>query len=132
MSADKKWVRITHSTNIPIREGRAVSVGDREIAIFNLGERFLAVESRCPHQGGPLADGILSGGNVVCPLHAWRVDLQSGCVVKPATGAGCVETFETRLQDGVVQIALPVPMQTPAVPLTSVSDQMCGETPAIP
>jgi nitrite reductase/ring-hydroxylating ferredoxin subunit len=35
-------------------------VGDREIAIFSLGDRFLAVDSRCPHQSGPLCDGIVA------------------------------------------------------------------------
>jgi phenylpropionate dioxygenase-like ring-hydroxylating dioxygenase large terminal subunit len=68
----KRWTRIALSRDIPLREGRAVKVGDREIAIFNLGDRFLAVDNRCPHKGGPLADGIVSGAAVVCPLHAWK------------------------------------------------------------
>ena len=58
--------------DIPLREGRAVKVGGREIAIFNLGDRFLAVENRCPHKGGPLADGIVSGAD--CGLPAARVE----------------------------------------------------------
>ena len=37
------WVRVTQTGDIPLREGRAVRVGDDEIAIFNLGDRFLAV-----------------------------------------------------------------------------------------
>src|SRR5690348_6307114 len=76
----EKWVRITRCENIPLREGRAVRVGNRDIAVFNLGGRFLAVENRCPHQAGPLADGIISGNTVVCPLHAWKVDLECGAV----------------------------------------------------
>src|SRR5262249_35826022 len=60
------WIRITRAENIPLREGRAVKVGDQEVAIFNLGEKFLAVNNRCPHRGGPLADGIVSGNSVVC------------------------------------------------------------------
>ena len=40
----KRWTRIALCDDIPLREGRAVKVGDREIAIFNLGDRFLAVE----------------------------------------------------------------------------------------
>jgi nitrite reductase (NADH) small subunit len=111
-----RWVRITEPSNIPVREGRAVSVGNRELAIFNLGNRFMAVENRCPHQGGPLADGILSGSSVVCPLHAWRVDLQSGCVVKPANASGCVQIFETKVHDGFVMVALPASMPTPLAP----------------
>ena len=55
------WVRVTAVENVPLREGRAVRVGDDEIAIFNLGDRFVAIENACPHRGGPLADGIVSG-----------------------------------------------------------------------
>ena len=66
------WVRVTTVENIPLREGRAVRVGDDEIAIFNLGDRFVACENSCPHRGGPLADGIVSGSSVVCPLHAYK------------------------------------------------------------
>ena len=47
--------RITAAENIPCREGRSVRVNEREIAIFNLGDRFIAVENQCPHRGGPLA-----------------------------------------------------------------------------
>ncbi|PYX92428.1 MAG: nitrite reductase (NAD(P)H) small subunit [Acidobacteria bacterium] len=97
-----KWVRITHCDNIPLREGRSVKVGSREIAIFNLGDRFLAVDNRCPHKGGPLSEGIVSGTTVVCPLHAWKVDLECGAVKKPADVQVCVKTFRTRVEAGTV------------------------------
>ena len=76
--SEPTWVRATECENIPLREGRAIQVGDREIAVFNLGDRFLAVENRCPHRSGPLADGIVSGTNIVCPLHAWKFSLETG------------------------------------------------------
>lgn len=102
MKTGKQWLRITSCENIPLREGRSVKIGDRDIAVFNLGGRFLAVENRCPHNGGPLADGIVSGTTVVCPLHAWKVDLECGEVKKPADAAACVRTFRTRVEEGVV------------------------------
>ena len=105
--ATKKWVRITHTDNIPVRQGRAVTVGDREIAIFNLGDRFVAIDNRCPHQGGPLCDGIISGTTVVCPLHAWKIDLTSGMVRQPADSGRCIETFQTLVEDGVILLGLP-------------------------
>ena len=100
----EKWVRITNSENIPLREGRVVKVSGIEIAIFNLGDRFLAVRNRCPHQGGPLADGIISGTTVVCPLHAWKVELGSGAVVRPTDSGHCVRVFQTRVDGGVVML----------------------------
>ena len=109
---DAQWIRVTTAESIPRREGRAVSLGGRELAIFNLGDRFLAVENRCPHLGGPLADGIVSGCAVVCPLHAWRVRLDSGQVERPG-GAACVRTFATRVEGDVVMVQLPVAADTP-------------------
>lgn len=113
MSGDKQWVRITQTQNIPLREGRSVRVAGREIAIFNLGDRFLAVDGRCPHKGGPLAEGIVTGTTVVCPLHAWKVDLEDGTVKNTASRVPCIETFRTQVEAGVVLIELPVEPATP-------------------
>ena len=107
-----RWIRVTKTDSIPRREGRAVKIGGREVAIFNLGDRFVAVENRCPHQGGPLSDGIVSGCTVVCPLHAWKVRLDTGRVDRPAATHECVRTFGTRVEDGVVMVQLPA-LETP-------------------
>ncbi|OLB17434.1 MAG: hypothetical protein AUH16_10905 [Acidobacteria bacterium 13_2_20CM_57_7] len=81
--SNKQWVRITPVQNIPLREGRSVNISGRDIAIFNLGDRLFAVDGRCPHKGGPLAEGIVTGNTVVCPLHAWKIDLETGSVTTP-------------------------------------------------
>ena len=99
------WIRVTEAENIPLREGRAVRIGDDEIAIFNLGGHFLACDNACPHRGGPLADGIISGNTVVCPLHAYKVCLDTGNVTKPEVCVK-VETYEVRVENGVVMVAL--------------------------
>ncbi len=97
------WTKITRSENIPPREGRPVKIGNLEIAIFNLNGRFLAIENACPHKGGPLCDGIVSGTTVVCPLHGWRFDLDTGMAVR-ASSLSCVTTFPTRVEDGIVLV----------------------------
>lgn len=102
-------VRVDGS-QIPIREGRALHAGGRELALFNLGERFLAVDGRCPHQGGPLCDGIVSADTVVCPLHAWKINLASGAVERPQAAKACVRTYPTQVVDGLVTIELPCHM----------------------
>ena len=111
--SDERWIRVTTTAGIPRREGRAVVLGTRELAIFNLGDRYLAVENRCPHLGGPLADGIVSGCTVVCPLHAWKVRLDTGGVERPATADACVRTFPTRVDGDVVLVQLPVVADAP-------------------
>lgn len=100
------WIRAARCRDIPLREGRAVKVGHREIAIFNLGERFAAVENRCPHKGGPLADGIVSGDAVVCPLHAWKLSLDTRMGLVGVSAASCVQTFRTRVEHGIILVEL--------------------------
>ena len=106
----RRWIRVTPCDSIPVREGRAVTLGGRTIAIFNLGDRFVATDNQCPHRAGPLSDGIVAGDSVVCPLHGWKIRLDTGCVVRPASQPACVATYDTRVEEGVVLIALPESM----------------------
>jgi nitrite reductase (NADH) small subunit len=102
-----RWIRTARCEDIPLREGRSVRLAGRDIAIFNLGDRFLAVENRCPHKGGPLSEGIVSGATVVCPLHTWKVSLETGNVVSPADSPACVRTLRTCVEAGLILIELP-------------------------
>jgi nitrite reductase [NAD(P)H] small subunit len=103
MTDVRRWTRITEIGNIPPREGRSVTIGGFELAIFNLNDRFVTVENRCPHKGGPLCDGIVSGATVVCPLHGRRFDLDTGVAIR-ASSPSCVMTFPTRVEDGIVLV----------------------------
>jgi nitrite reductase (NADH) small subunit len=95
------WIPVTRTDRIPLREGRSVVVDGQEVAIFHLEDRFLTIENKCPHKGGPLCDGIVSGTKVVCPLHGQRFDLETGMPVL-ASQAGCLATFPTRVEAGVI------------------------------
>jgi nitrite reductase (NADH) small subunit len=111
MTAAEVWIQITPAENIPLREGRGVTVNGQEIAIFNLGGRFVAMENRCPHRGGPLADGIVSvtgdALTVTCPLHNWRIGVDCGEVVKPSgQEVPCVRTYPARVEEGYVAVRL--------------------------
>jgi nitrite reductase (NADH) small subunit len=64
---------------IPIGEGRAFAVHDTQVAVYRLRDGTLrALDAVCPHRGGPLADGLIDGGVVVCPLHGHTYDLTTG------------------------------------------------------
>lgn len=108
MTAEATWTAITPTENVPPREGRAVRIGNLEIAIFNINGRFLTIENACPHKGGPLCDGITSGTTVVCPLHGQRFDLETGAPVL-ASQATCLATFPTRVDEGVILVDLTNP-----------------------
>ena len=97
------WHYVAECADIPLREGRRVRYGAYDVALFNVGETFLAVDNRCPHRQGPLADGIVAGKAVFCPLHSWKISLESGCALNG--GEGAVRTYPVRVTDGKVYIA---------------------------
>ena len=100
----KKWFYICDKNDIPLREGRCVQFDGNEIALFNIGIEYKAIENTCPHKKGPLADGIVSGDSVTCPLHNRIYDLKTGKSRKE--GEGHVKVYPTKVIDDRVYIAL--------------------------
>lgn len=99
------WIKITTTDQIPLREGRSVQLGKKEIAIFHLVDRFLAIDNRCPHNQGPLCDGIVSGATVTCPLHGWKICLETGAVKRPDVPVG-VRSYPVRVSGDVIEVNL--------------------------
>ena len=98
-----KWYPVADVGTIPVREGRRVIYGEYEAALFNLGGEYLAVDNRCPHKAGPLADGIVAGKAVFCPLHNWKISLENGCAL--SGGKGRVKKYPVRILNGKVCVA---------------------------
>jgi nitrite reductase (NADH) small subunit len=64
---------------IPPGEGKEFEIAGELIAVFRLRDgRVYAVQAKCPHREGALADGITGGGKVVCPLHGFKFELATG------------------------------------------------------
>lgn len=72
------WVRLCAIGDCPPGEAREFVAGDRIVALFHVGDSFHALDGMCPHQGGPLGKGSLSGCVVTCPWHGWQFDVCSG------------------------------------------------------
>jgi len=65
---------------IPLGQGRCYVVSNREVAVFRQRNGTLfATQNRCPHRQGPLAEGLVGDGRVICPLHAHQFNLETGC-----------------------------------------------------
>jgi nitrite reductase (NADH) small subunit len=97
-------IRVGSVEDVPMLEGRSVSVGGRRIAVFRTPEGFRAIEGACPHAGGPLADGIVADRCVTCPLHGWRFDLDTG---EARNADARVRTYEVLERDGELWLAVP-------------------------
>jgi nitrite reductase (NADH) small subunit len=102
----------------PAREGRTVTVGrveevppgrgatvelldGTELALYNVGGEFHAIENFCPHKGAPLADGQLCGHTIECDWHGWRFDVRTGHCL---TNASTVESYPVIIEDGLIKI----------------------------
>ncbi len=85
---------------VPLGEGRIFDVDGWAVAVFRpRAGGVLAVDPVCPHRGGPLADGLVGGTLVVCPLHGWTFDLASGCRVG---GPEAVASHDVRVEAGQI------------------------------
>ncbi|HEV2773491.1 MAG TPA: Rieske 2Fe-2S domain-containing protein, partial [Thermoleophilaceae bacterium] len=74
-------VRVCAADDVPLGEGRSVTVAGRPLAVFRTEEGFFALDNTCTHMGGPLADGIVADETVACPLHDRRFALATGRAV---------------------------------------------------
>ncbi len=90
---------------IPRGQGRCFSIGRLRIAVFRQrDDTVITLENACPHQGGPLADGLVGAGMVVCPLHAHRFRLNDGSGVDTTLRA---RTFPVAIHDGLIFVEVP-------------------------
>ncbi len=64
---------------IPPGEGRAFRVAATNVAVFRThADEVYVTQAECPHRRGPLADGLLGGTTIVCPLHDRAFDVKTG------------------------------------------------------
>lgn len=72
------WIQIARVNDVPPGTSRECVAEDRIVALFNVDGTFYALDGVCPHQGGPLGRGLLSGCLVTCPWHGWQFDVTTG------------------------------------------------------
>ena len=93
------WREIGRVADIPRQGARRVCVAGQPVAVFRTGEdEIFALVDRCPHRGGPLSEGIVSGRSVACPLHNWVIELPTGSAAAPDEGA--TQPIAVRVSDG--------------------------------
>ena len=102
--------------DLPPGSRRLVQAGRFGVGVFNVNGRFYALNNHCPHAGGPLCLGEVTGtteeagaykviwvrqGEIVsCPWHAWEFDIATGRTITEPTKA--VRTYPVRVEDDQV------------------------------
>lgn len=64
--------------DVPEETGLELTLEGKIVALYKVGDEFLALDGICPHAGGPLGKGTVSNGIVTCPWHGWQFDLKTG------------------------------------------------------
>jgi nitrite reductase/ring-hydroxylating ferredoxin subunit len=108
MPGDANYVFMPAAKTSDVAQGTAikVTVGDCDIALFNLGGTFYATDESCTHAFASLVDGYIDGDEVECPLHGARFSIPTGEVLaEPATEN--LATYPVRVEDDVILIGIP-------------------------
>ena len=99
------WIEVGHVNEIPKLGARVVESTTGNIGIFRTADdEIFALRDSCPHKQGPLSQGIVHGKRVTCPLHNWKIELESGEAVAP--DEGCAAKYDVKVENGVVYLAL--------------------------
>lgn len=102
-----KWTLVGRVSDIPQRGSRLVGPANKKIALFRCADdRVFALRDECPHEKGPLSQGIVHDGCVTCPLHNWVISLETGEVV--GVDEGQVPSYPVLVNDDQVFVDLSV------------------------
>ncbi len=108
-AGEETWIAVGSGEDFLEGQVRALTVGEKQVALVRQNDEIFALDGRCPHQGGPLGEGNLCEGALRCPWHGYDFDLKSG---KGRGNDHAVETLKVREQSGQVEIALPKPKRS--------------------
>jgi nitrite reductase/ring-hydroxylating ferredoxin subunit len=75
--------RVCHVSEIAEGTARSVEIGDRQLALYNIGGTFYATDDRCTHARAHLSEGFIEGDAVECPLHGGRFHIPTGRPLTP-------------------------------------------------
>ena len=102
------WNFVCNLDELPVLGARVLARSDADggnVAVFrNSSDVVFALLDKCPHQGGPLSQGIVFGERVACPLHNWSIELNSGEAVAP--DIGCTKRFAVKVENSRVFVEL--------------------------
>lgn len=103
LNLDANWVRVAEQSEMKQGQAEIIRVPGREfIAVFRDNDQFFAISHRCAHQNGPLGEGRVINGHIVCPWHGHEFNLTNGCAPSPFTDR--VPTYSVKVEAGIVYV----------------------------
>jgi nitrite reductase (NADH) small subunit len=84
-------------------EAKEFECANRTICVANVSGELSAMDNECRHSGGPLGQGVIEGGKLICPWHGWAWDPKTGAAHVPGVK---VEVYPVKVENGGVWIEL--------------------------
>jgi nitrite reductase (NADH) small subunit len=98
------FVKIASQSDLPApNEAKEFLCGDKTICLANVNREISAMDNVCLHRGGPLGQGVIEGGKVICPWHGWAWDPKTGEAQMPGAR---VAVYPVKLEGGEVLLEL--------------------------
>ena len=99
------FTRVASETDLPpLDEAKEFPCGQKTVCIANVNGSYSAMDNVCPHRGGPLGQGMIEGGRVVCPWHAWAWDAKTGATELDSSLK--VQIYPMKIGNGDVMVDL--------------------------
>ncbi|HYL14122.1 MAG TPA: Rieske (2Fe-2S) protein [Terriglobales bacterium] len=99
------FVKLTTQCELPSEnEAKEFTIGNKVICVANVNGTITAIDNVCLHRGGPLGQGVIEGGKVVCPWHGWMWDPKTGEAAH--NPAAKVAVYPLKIEDGSVWVQL--------------------------
>jgi nitrite reductase/ring-hydroxylating ferredoxin subunit len=100
------FVKIATRAELPaLGDAKEFQVGDKLICIANIDGQYAAMENVCVHHGGPLGQGVVDRGKVICPWHGWQFDPYTGVPLQNPTLR--VQVYALKIEGDDVLVRLP-------------------------
>jgi nitrite reductase (NADH) small subunit len=98
------FVKLASEAEMPAtNEAKEFPCGDRMICVANVNGEISAMDNVCLHRGGPLGEGVIEGGKVICPWHGWAWDPKTG---EAQTPGAKVAVYPVKVEGGDVLIEI--------------------------
>jgi nitrite reductase/ring-hydroxylating ferredoxin subunit/uncharacterized membrane protein len=85
--------------DLAVGQMKLLRIGQQRTVVARTARGYVAFDDRCPHRGGPLADGALAGDLVQCPWHGSQFDVHTGALCHGPAEEG-IQTFPVTVRDG--------------------------------
>ena len=122
MTSELTWFRVGSADIIDVGEVTVVQAGHHALALSKTDQGWGAIANRCPHQGGPLGEGLIEGSWLICPWHGWEYDPQSGETPGPFDDK--VDSFDVEERSDGIYIGVTEPVTHDITLMTQLVDRL--------